>query len=523
MRGKEFIKSVKLVSLVVPVAILYSCSSGGGGQNPNNNNGGGGGQSSTYLAYMSSVVLVDPNDLNNPTTVSNLPVIEAQSLMAFNNYNTSDNSYTGLHTDSIYWIEERDGDISTEEGGPVKMVSMVKGSGTPTPKQLSDVNNACDIDFSVNEVVGKKKFMVVITAGADNQCGTADDGRVFIHNQMSETDSPVDMQGQEILAQVTGGLSSPQTTGFVVFDSANGVVKKCDTNMSNCQNLQSSVTAASYMGTDPSNGNVYLCIDGNVRRFDGSSLSSPITTCDPNWTYRNDSSAIYAVSGGNVQELPFNGSSWNTIYNGGDVNDILGITQNHVIVQRQIPPSQKGITAVPKGGGTQVDLETNWEFGMLGFTLATNNRFFYNQFDQNNSIFYACSWTEGSSSSNCQQDAYWAGASFAQDGRLDFSGGGPFPVYRLLRVESVSMSGIIPVGGTLYSLNPSNLSSKTQIGSVPSNTVFMSLAIGNHALGGGFDLSSSNWDIFYFNHSSQNSLTNITNTGSVDEMPISPL
>jgi len=532
MNKKALVKGLLLSLLFLSGTFLTACGGGGGGGGDSVSSGGGSGGSgggsgggggggsgggggtgttATYLAYFDpngGVYLVDPSNPTSPIQVSNQPVLSAESLVAVSSYNSSTRTYSDLHMYAIFWIE------GGTSGGPVKKLSMVKGSGTPTPRQVSNITNACDFGYSEDDYVNKVKYMVVRTAGADGECGTGDDGRVFIHSNMNSGDAPINMGNKEIITGISGGLSNPAITGFLVLES--GSIKKCDTNLSNCSVLESGVSRAGEFGENPNNGNKYICADGQLHLFDGTSLRSTGLECNLEWTWDSDDTAIYAVdSSGNVRKLTFGGSSWQTIYDGGDASSIGGITQNYVIIKTFM--SGGGLKAIKKDSPSQVTIESS-ALDLVSI-WATSNAFFYIKRD--GTRIYACVWNEGASTPSCTQDAYWAGLSFAVNGTLTTSITS-LPIYKLLKVEGVSYASGQPVGGTLYAVDPANPSSKTSLETVPANFHLFAFGVGDHILLRGDDLSPVQSDVFYANLSTANSLTRITNTTDKNEYPFFP-
>ena len=90
-------------------------------------------------------------------------------------------------------------------------------------------------------------------------------------------------------------------------------------------------------------------------------------------------------------------------------------------------------------------------------------------------------------------------------------------------MEGVSYNAFgIAEGGTLYAVDPSNPSSKTTLGTLPTNVGVYGFGIGDDILLAGTDSSSGEYqtDIFYANLSEENSLQRVTNTLNTDEMVI---
>ena len=504
--------------IVIASALSFSCGGGGGGETAETGGGGSGGGGgtggggsgggggtavSTYLAYQSSIHLVDPDNPSSPITLSNKPINETEALFAVNSFNTSTKEYSNLHRHSIYWIEESDGDTNVTNGGPIKMAFMVKGSTPPTAKQISNITDACEFIKTEDDAVTGNTYIVVQTASADGECFTNDDGRKFIHSGMTNSDIPIDMSNLDLVTGVDHGNG---ITGFLILDTQNSILKKCDTNLSNCTNLKNGVSTANWFESNPNNFYDYICIDGDLYLFDGNSMNFLNVSCSGYTSSESDNSAIYAIdNNGNVSKLNHGGNSWVVIYNGGDANDIIGKTQNYVIIN-----TPNGLKAVKKDGSTIITIDPNNRYGFI-----TKNKVFFNKYATNS--VSACIWDEGSSGSNCISNSYWVGFSLAVNGTLNISGGYFLPIYRILKVEDVSYTNNQPVGGTLYSVDPANTTSTVNLGTIsPDFSLVGGFGIGNKILLAGTNSNYKN-DIFYADLTTPNSLQNITNTPNEDE------
>ena len=508
MRGEKITRALLLSAVLVGGSFLTACGGGGDDTTVNTGSGGGTGQTETYLAYSGSIYLLDPANPQNPITLPNTTVsnYEYETLFAVSSYDAQNRSYTDLHRHSLYWIDN----------GKVMMVSMIKGQGTPQPQQVSNISDACSFYYSEDDPINKKMYMVIRTKGVDGQCGTLDDGKVLIHNGMSNIDSPIDMTNREIITGIESSQGSG-VTGFLVFE--NNQIKKCDTNLSNCSNnllpqSVQSVSVAKWFASNPSNGNEYICVDRKLYVFDGNSLTDTQATCDPNWSVAYDSSGIYAVDvQGNILKLAHGGTGWTTL---GSQATYIKLTGNYVIAL-----TSTSLIAIPKSGGQGVTIESNASYILPGGVTA--NRVFYTKLSvsvQNNQPTYdwqACYWTEGDQQPTCTNNAYWAGFSWATNGTLNSSGGSFIPIYRMLKVEGAT-AGQYPTGGTLYAVDPANTSSMTMLGTVPDGFGIFGSGIGDHILLSGE--SQGNIDVFYANLSQQNSLIRITNTPNTNEYPL---
>ncbi|MDQ7038203.1 MAG: hypothetical protein Q9N26_03260, partial [Aquificota bacterium] len=278
------------------------------------------------------------------------------------------------------------------------------------------------------------------------------------------------------------------------------------------------------IASDPTNGNQYICVDGILHLFDRRNLNlnrigvSCGSSGGSNDQAVSDDQAVYVVSGGNVLRLPHDGTSWQTIYGGGDASEIFVHTRNYLIVYTSY--TSPGLKAVKKdGSGTVITLSTS----SVHLTVATSDKVFFTEVTIGGggvvTSIKACEWSEGSLSPTCSDNSYWAGASLATSGTVNTSGGILIPIYRLLRVDGVDLTNGYPSGGTLRAVNPSD-GSTTDLGTVPNDFFVFGSGVGDHLLLRGIDHVNNQNDVFYVNLSSPNSLQNLTNTTNSSEYPI---
>jgi len=540
MKKKKLAKIFLLSSLFITGCFLSACG-GGGGETTSSTSGGktggstgggtGGGTGSgpeseatvTYLAYEDdgSLWIVDPDNPTKPLQISSGSTIDTTSLVVFGNYYSSSKSYTDLHLHEIFWIEDTDG--NSTNGGVLKKISMIKGSGTPSASYVSNITNACSIWDLEDDVINKKSYMLIETAGADGNCNTTtDNGKVFVHSGMTRTNNPVNLASKEIITGISDGTQNLSITSFLIHDTSKNIIQKCDTNLSSCVKVGTG-TAVEYFASDPNNGNVYLCVDRILNVFNGNSLN-PIggVNCDPNWITENDDQAIYTVNSGNVHKLSFSSpnSGWLPIHTSGDVTGIYALTSNYVIISEK-----STLKAVKKDGSATLDIYTFGTSKYIEWFFSTPNRLFFSVVDYSTGAIEACMWTEGDTTATCESGNYWAGVSLAPNGKLDLSAGlfMPIPIYKLLKVEGAT--NFVSGGGTLYAVDPSNLTSKTSLGTVPNNFTLLGFGIGDNILLLGNDSKGTSnfgddqYDIFYVNLSKGN-LIRVTNTPDKDEYPI---
>jgi len=328
----------------------------------------------------------------------------------------------------------------------------------------------------------------------------------LINNTMSSSASPIDITNKSILTSISGGYQNPAISGFVIRDQNN--IQKCNTNLQNCSNIKQSVNNAKVAGKNPSNGHIYICIDGTMHRFNGSNLNNLGIQCDvTDWDFFADESGLYAKDpNGNVRKLSHNGNSWTTIYNGGDITSLRNSTKNYILANT----SAGGLKAIKKDGTSNIQIVDPGDY--IGVLLSIGTKLFYDLYTSSR-IFRSCIWTEGASQPTCKDNAYIAGTVLAPNGKL------PFVIYKILEVRNVTISQGQVNNGALYSLDPYNNNS-INLGQLPQNITLMTMGIGRFTLLDGYDYDYNKRDIFFADVDKQNSLKRLTNTPDKDEWSV---
>ncbi len=271
-----------------------------------------------------------------------------------------------------------------------------------------------------------------------------------------------------------------------------------------CTNIGQYSNNIEYVGSNPTNGHRYLCIDGTLNSFNGSSLNSLGIPCGSYpWHFYSDESGLYAKDpNGNIRKLNHGGNSWTTIYNGGDVDYIIGSTNNYILAEH----TAGGLIAIKKDNGSTVTLfNSRWS----GILIPVGNTLFFYDFYTTQS----CKWTEGSSQPTCKDKAYIAGVVLSPNGKW------PISVHRILEVRNVDTTSnpYYPVGGTLYAVNPSDNSS-IKLGDVPKDVkLWTFFGIGKYNLFAG---EGGGNDIFFADVTKQGSFTQVTKTPDKFEWPV---
>ncbi|MGB9730251.1 MAG: hypothetical protein ACPL1B_10370, partial [Thermoprotei archaeon] len=394
-----------------------SGSSGGG------SGGSGGGTTATYLVYTDDkggLYLVDPADPTKPIKINKdnpVNILREERAVSSGDLNTM--QYKDLHVRAIYYVEG--------DKGPLMRLSLVKGS-TLQPVQVSNLTNVCDVQES------SEGIMIVRTVGQDGNCYTG--GQYIVTSDMTSNSKPIDVTGKDVVTFVFG--NDLKVKGAIIKDSK--TLKFCNVDLSNCSQLAQGVTTVDDIASN--NQKEYLCVDGKIKIFDPSTntLSSPAAidckniSYDNKVSYDNDDRYVYYVDSGNIKKLDMNDviAGWKTIYNSGDIDFIVGMTQDYLIAYTN---NTTQLLAIKKDGSYKKEISDG------NFFIATSNRLYFIKLkytqDPGGSVnvnFKACYWDEGPNDPVCDTngDSVWIGLSFDVNGTLNYSS--HFKVYKLLKV-----------------------------------------------------------------------------------------
>ncbi len=524
-------KKTLLTAILIPSALLmFSCSGGGGEGNDNanqNQNGGGGGGSvstETYLFYSGSVYYVDPQNPNTPQQLTAEDISYFANIFSVVSYDTLTNQYTGYHQKYIFYIA----------GGKIYRVDTEKSVGTPSPVQVSTITDACKFNKTFEEPPAPEdSYLIVKRTGNDGNCETGDDIFSMVKADMSPTDTPVDLNGKEIL-DAFATQEAEEIDGFLILE--NNTLKACDENLTNCIDLKTGVTTANVIRRYNIDDPKYLIkIDNDLYTFTGSTKQLSGSPVVQNYDGKNeifDDNAMYFVeteiSGDplNPQQVSYikrlSLNNWNveTLYQtqgslvlqAGSIN-ILKQTQNYLVFVEQTETG-KSVKVLSKSGGNAMEIDSTSSL-INDILIVTMDKVFYTK--RTPSGLKYCYWGEGDSNATCS-DGYVAGGSLGENGVYNVSD--LFPV-SILVVEDCNNSSFACTGGSLKLLNPNNLT-KTTIGNLPNDTAFAGfLGVGNYLLGMinipvGQETQS---DIAFVDIQAPN-LIRLTNTTDKDETPL---
>jgi hypothetical protein len=465
-----------------------------------------------YLPYTGSVYLVSPQDISSPIQVSSGDTSYELSIISVDSFESSTGNYSGLRLKYAVWLENN------------VYITGLSGNVDFKKSQVSNLSDVCSIDGVYGSIVkADKYYMVVKTKGADSNCYTSDDKSFLINSGMSSTDNALPLNGWKILTHITGGINDPYISGFLMYNGNNGSVQSCSTDLTACSQLITGAISVERIAVNNRNGHSFYCIENSsgsiIFEFDGVSLINRNISCDNSWDYNYDGTAIYSVHNDkNLYKLSFNDSNWVQIYDGGDMDHIFNIADNYLLLS-----SFTKIIGVYKDGSSSWDLNiptingTNKSISVFSIENTVYLTFTGRDINGNIVDIKACKAAE-SQTLNCENNSYWLGYTAGVNGRINLDNKAP-TIHRLLKVENVDIQGE-RLGGILYSLNPDDVSSKLQVGTIPENFKLSFWGgIGRYTLLSGYDSQNRQYDVFFLDLDKDNSLKQITHTTSKNESP----
>ncbi len=512
----------KMAVLLLSFATILSCGGGGGGGTPPSGEVEGGG----YLFYTSSFYLVDKNNPSSPVEVETKPVLASKVFYSVSSYNEETGEYQGLNHYQGFFITENDNDISLKNGGKFYKISLEKADSiTPIPVQVSNVSNACSINESYDDFINKKTYFVLQLAGSDGICNSSDDTNVFVHSDMTSSDSPI--TGKEIIYALQK-LQGASISGFLVKEGND--IKKCNTTLSSCTSLLSNVVSIASITKQPGTLNSYLCIQrtgdttGSIYKFDGNSLTPLSFPCNPTDSYDGiaDNSSYYFEDDNDLKKFNFSTETVSTVYSVGESFSVISMTNNYVLIKKD---SNRDIVAIKKDGSEiTILINGTTEYG-FGF-IPLGNKVIFNRISlpfSPSSQLQACYWTEGTSINHFSNGSVWSGIVISENGTIQFSSLTIPAVERVLLIEGGNFTYPTMKEGSLKVVRVSDMSKILTLGNIPANFggyfySFLGYSVGNKTLLAFMDFDSGRRnDIFFVDISQSNSLTKITDTSSISE------
>ncbi len=461
-----------------------------------------------YLAYRASLHLVDPANPTNPITVFDKPVEDAITIEKIDSWDSTKRYYSGFHAHKAVFISN----------GTVYGISLEKGSQTPIPSQITNINEACNIDLSDIDLLKGIGYFEIRTLGADGKCYTSDDGIYWANSEMGPNDTPKDITNLVVVDSIGSG---PEINGFLVLDKQNSIFEKCDTSLNNCLQLLSNVKKVHEVGYQPGKGTIAFCIsfsDNSAYYYvwDGSTLKDVGLACDPDFWFKaywiSDDNATYAQYNNTIYALSYKDWQKYTLYS--ENKTIEAITQTY---QRLYVKTDSEIIAISKETGDQYSIDSKCDY-MPRFISDGNNVYYscanydYDNYGNVTVTSKYCVISDNSIIPSCKEDLFIVGNTYSSAG------------------EQISLDDAIPLDYLIViNNNDKNLYSIDKFGKfhklglVPKDiTDINGVGIGSKVLLAGESCNSTQCqsDIFYADLSQNNTLKRVTNTPDKNEYPV---
>jgi len=493
----------------------------------------------TYLAYEASIHLVDPATLEE-IPISSEEIINYSILPDITNINLDTLTYEDLYTKELIFVAGADLSNNIIK---IFKVPLVKGE-TPTISQVSNLSNACKIYNTIGgDLTNDLIYFTVFTAGSDGECWTSDDELVFVNSKMDENTSPIPLKDIGSIIGKYSGTSPLEIAGFYVL-SPNSELKKCDTQLSNCEVLSSVPSTGFFHVRDALRRETYFCINGEIYTIkDGdNNLVNTKASCfenlEPSYigsTITQDKNSIYFItfnqSVSDYIVMKYNKDEQGTITLGSVYGD-LGLSVNLTYTPETVPifygntvnkliikdNYENKLIAMDKSSGEITEIKTfSWSDQIKEKKIYKDYILFNYRNDQGK---YACFWKEGMSEAQCEENAMLMGILYNNFGTLSFdfldeiNEDPELEIYKFLAVKN---------DREIYVIDPNDITNQTLLGTLPEGYMVDEFfyGLGNKLLISALNtnLASPLRDIFYIDVDN-NTIKQLTNTEKIDEIVI---
>lgn len=526
-RSKLFLLMVLLTS-----AALTACGGGGGGggEGGGANPSGGGGTTApaTYLFYQGSLVAVDPATPTLKTFIETDAVQGAEVEMV-GSYNAAARTMSDWHTRSVFY----------DKAGKIYRVNALK-SGSLTPVQVSSESAATGVCsrsvFSDFNNPDNSAYMYSLP-GADGTCWNGDDVWRMVTAGMGIAQPPVPVPAFSTSSQVEG-LYNPATgarIGFLAVEGSN--LNRYDVNFANPVLLLAGVNNWHIIAWDLFD-RIFLVVDhGSERKLyvyhvATQQLSSPLYTSTENyfpwpatWPADQDATHAFFSDGSAVYRLPLDGSASAGLWvdDPSVVSDLV-VTASKVVyvVQEFVPPgfaTKDTLKAVDRNAPS-APVPYFSEDGIMRLFAVNGDWVYYNSYEPSMMTPQAAGGikVDTNSVSNLTRtaNAEWIGHAWAEDFGPESSDYSP----RILRASGYTAVDKF-AGATIRAYDTANNTVLAELGSLPTGNPISSVdfnGTGDYVIGAA--LLPMGGEVFTANVTSAGSLTNLTNTPSVDEGPV---
>lgn len=457
------------------------------------------------LGSLKNVRVVNSSNVKNivmsedNTTAIRYPVISTSF-----EYNSSNNSYKNLQTDTLHYVTN----------GKAYTVLMQSGKQI----QNSKANMLTSPSYVKVNYLGSRYYLTAKEGNAT----------VLITPEMNATSIPL-VLGNKKLLTVTFPSYGKAIDGYLVYDNGAKKVQKCDLTLSSCSDLLDAGSrdfkgdiAGSSFSAFLSKGKLYRLDkkDGSSEEID---FQKEIKKGHGTTTFQGGDFYFIATDGNLYKsDLIQKRVTKLTKEKNDKLERIRAVTRDWIIAG-----SDTLLMALKKDGSTQkpiILVENTKTKGYKYVTLGLGNSFLYELYSLDpktgDTAYRACIFKDGKA--DCKADSFWAGITAKTEGVLSLKSSYQYEPYAYIRVDDTDNFG----GGTLKAIDPNHpFDDGITLGKAP-NYNFQTFISGYRYLNemvdsdGGVVLYAKNdtnfhVDAFYMNLLKENSLVQLTNTNPI--------
>ncbi len=440
---------------------------------------------------------------NNDTSEINYPVLSTSM-----NYNAENGTYSDLHVDSLMYVAD----------AKSYKVSMKKGASKPVSIQNSNDNNISKPSYTKISYLGDKNYLI----GTNTQTNK----NILITPDAQKSVPSVDFGDRKLLSVTYKKYGEP-VDGYLVYNNLTKKVETCNLQMS-CTEI---MEAGSRDFEGDIGGSVYsvFLVDDKLIRVDKSngskdeiSLDGKVIATGHGTTSFQGDSFYFIAEDENLYRVNLLEKSVIKITKEKDsrLERIRAFTNDWVIYG-----SDTLLMAAKKDGSTNspvVLVETTKTRGYKYVTkYAIGDDFLFVRYSVDpktaDTKYQACIFNNTQIS--CKDNSFWAGATAAKSGVLNFESSYPYTPYAYVRVDNTDNFG----GGTLKAIDPKNpFDDGLSLGDAPdynfqtflTNSRYYTQTIDSDGAVVLYAKNDRNYhvDSFYVNLLKENSLVQLTNT-----------
>ncbi|MCI0526405.1 MAG: hypothetical protein L0Y56_02990, partial [Nitrospira sp.] len=433
-------------------------------------------------------------------------------------WDTANSRITALHKRTVMYAK----------GGRLYKVSALK-SDSLSPTQLSDEVGAttiCNRGMVPDFAEADNSVYLYELPGPDSSCSTASDNILkMVRLGMNSTENPI------VAKQVMTTESIFSEDRFMaLWDKTNGAITgwlaregqnmlRCDRDFQNCTTLSPFTTSVRNLGGNVFTGQLILLIDSKLHAYNVSTrVLSPSLYTFPGSTLtapRSDATHLYFRDGGSILKVPLDGSALaSPLVTESENIRFFNLTRNSVAYTLlDTNSSTTSLKVISKAGGTPSTLvPSTTDFTEL--SVVAGNWLYYQKGSTAGKIM-----DDGTGGTEIP-NARWVGAIASGDSPYSvpaFGSGSTFELERSLWVEGCSISSC--AAGTLKSLDAATNTGEIVLGTLPPDISYVNFFdVGVNSLA--YTALSTVVDILFIKADQANSLVRVTDTATINELPL---